>query len=62
MGKDLDEIKELLLTEPAYTRFSHHYDLIYDRFQQSTDFLDLVKKSVRSELSILDLAGKIGES
>jgi len=56
-GKDSGEILSSLEIEPAYTRFPELYDLIYSRFQDSDEFLDLIKSNVRKDESVLDLAG-----
>jgi phosphopantothenate-cysteine ligase len=60
VGSDLEEVVVALDTEPAYTKFAEVYDLIYARFHRSDDFLRLVQHTVRSEQSVLDLAGGTG--
>ena len=61
VGSDLDGIIATLDIEPAYTRFPEFYDLIYKRFQNSTDFLDLVTRTIMVDEKILDLGAGTGD-
>jgi phosphopantothenate---cysteine ligase (CTP) len=61
LGRNLDEIISTLDVEPAYSKFPHFYDAIYHRFQQSTDFADLICQCVKADESVLDLAAGTGE-
>jgi phosphopantothenate---cysteine ligase (CTP) len=59
-GKNLAQIVSSLEIDPSYTRFPEFYDIIYARFQQSDEFMNLVKSNVRKEESVLDLAAGTG--
>lgn len=61
LAKDLSEIKEMLDSEPAYTRYANYYDLIYGRFQKSTGFVDFVLDNMAKDTKVLDLAGGTGD-
>jgi phosphopantothenate---cysteine ligase (CTP) len=61
LGQDLDDVVSQLDTAPAYNQFPEQYDLIYNRFQKSTDFFDLVVKKVAKEAELLDLAAGTGD-
>jgi ribulose-5-phosphate 4-epimerase/fuculose-1-phosphate aldolase/ubiquinone/menaquinone biosynthesis C-methylase UbiE len=61
VGEDIDNVISTLDVEPAYTRFPGLYDIIYGRFQQSPDFVDLVAKTVKKDEFILDLAAGTGD-
>lgn len=61
VGTDLEEVIKTLDVEPAYNKFPELYDAIYHRFQQSTEFIDLVSKVTRPNETILDLAAGTGD-
>ncbi|MBI4147130.1 methyltransferase domain-containing protein [Candidatus Woesearchaeota archaeon] len=61
LGKGLEEVISTLDVEPAYNNFPEFYDAIYARFQESTEFVDLVSRVVNQHESILDLAAGTGE-
>jgi ubiquinone/menaquinone biosynthesis C-methylase UbiE len=61
VGKDLEELVRNLEVEPAYRNFPEFYDLIYKRFLQSTEFLELVASEVKTSEAILDLAAGTGD-
>ncbi|MHA1690101.1 MAG: phosphopantothenoylcysteine decarboxylase domain-containing protein [Candidatus Heimdallarchaeaceae archaeon] len=61
VGKDLDDVVATLDVEPAYMNFPELYDAIYHRFQQSTEFVDLVGRIVGHDETVLDLAAGTGD-
>jgi phosphopantothenate---cysteine ligase (CTP) len=61
LGNTFEEIVRALNIQPAYSKFPHFYDVIYGRFQKSTDLVNLVKREVGPQKSILDLAAGTGE-
>ncbi|MBI1968535.1 methyltransferase domain-containing protein [Candidatus Woesearchaeota archaeon] len=61
VGATVDDIVATLDVEPAYTHFPELYDAIYQRFQHSPDFIDLVSRVVGPQEAILDLAAGTGE-
>ncbi len=61
VGTNLEEVIKTLDVEPAYNKFPELYDAIYYRFQQSTEFVDLVSKVTEPTETILDLAAGTGD-
>ncbi len=61
VGRNVDDIVETLDVEPAYENFPELYDAIYNRFQQSGEFVDLVSREVGRGQAVLDLAAGTGE-
>lgn len=61
LGKDMDEIIDILAGNSVYARRPEFYDLVYDRFQRKDDFVELVLRETGPEAAVLDLAGGTGE-
>ncbi len=61
VGKNFNEVIDTLNVEPAYKNFPELYDVLYNRFQHSPEFVDLVEKVVKKDEKILDLAAGTGE-
>jgi|SRR3989344_4748328 len=61
VGKNLDDAISTLNIEPAYNKFPELYDIIYHRFQNSTEFVDLISRIVNTDEAILDLAAGTGD-
>ncbi|MDD5192100.1 MAG: phosphopantothenoylcysteine decarboxylase [Candidatus Nanoarchaeia archaeon] len=61
LGRNLDEIISSLYENNVYTRNPEVYDLVYKRFQDSDDFINLILKQAGKNKKILDLAAGTGE-
>ncbi len=61
IGKNLEDIIATVNVESAYTKFPQLYDLIYKRFQETPDFINLVSRVVGAHEKVLDLAAGTGD-
>ena len=61
LGSDPLDITTLIGERQAYDQFPEYYDAVYHRFQRSTEFIDLIEKTIPKLYVLLDLAAGTGD-